>query len=130
MKFTLNNETLVFCCCSVTQSCPTLCDPRDFSTPGFPVLHYFPEFAQTHVRRVDDAIHLFQSQQTSSGYNFSFFWVVLSLCCGTELQHATGLLLLRITGSRAPRLSSFSGLSSPASMWDLSSPTRDPMHIP
>ena len=28
------------CCCSVTQSCPTLCDPMDCSTPGFPVLHH------------------------------------------------------------------------------------------
>ena len=33
---------------SVTKSCPTLCDPVDCSTPGFPVLHYLPEFAQTH----------------------------------------------------------------------------------
>ena len=30
-----------FCCCSVAQSCPALCDPMDCSTPGFPVLHYF-----------------------------------------------------------------------------------------
>ena len=37
------------CCCSVTKSCPTLCDLMDFSTPGFPVLHYHPEFAQTHI---------------------------------------------------------------------------------
>ena len=34
------------CCCSVAQSCPTLCDPRDCSTPGFPVLHYLLEFAK------------------------------------------------------------------------------------
>ena len=34
--------------CIVTQSCPTLCDPMDCSTPGFPVLHHLPEFAQTH----------------------------------------------------------------------------------
>ena len=33
-----------------------LTDPRDYSTPGFPVLHYFPEFAQTHGHQVDDAI--------------------------------------------------------------------------
>ena len=33
----------------VTKSCLTLCDPMDCSTPGFPVLHYPPEFAQTHV---------------------------------------------------------------------------------
>ena len=36
-------------CCSVAQSCPTLCDPMDCSTPAFPVLHYVPKFAQTHV---------------------------------------------------------------------------------
>ena len=36
-------------CCSVTQSCLTLCDPMDCSTPGFPVLHCLPEFIQTHV---------------------------------------------------------------------------------
>ena len=35
--------------CSVTKSCPVLCDPMDFSTPGFPVLCYLLEFAQTHV---------------------------------------------------------------------------------
>ena len=35
-----------------TQSYPTLCDPVDCSTPGFPVLHYLPEFAQTHVHGV------------------------------------------------------------------------------
>ena len=35
--------------CSVTQSCPTLCNPMDCSTPGFPILHHLPEFAQTHV---------------------------------------------------------------------------------
>ena len=44
------------CCCSVTQSFLTFCDPMDFSTPGFPVLHYLLEFAQTHVHWVGDAI--------------------------------------------------------------------------
>ena len=34
---------------SVTQSCPTLCDPMDYSTPGFPVHHQLPEFTQTQV---------------------------------------------------------------------------------
>ena len=41
---------------SVTQSCPTLCDPMNRSTPGFPVYHQLPEFTQTHVHRVSDAI--------------------------------------------------------------------------
>ena len=46
-----------FCCgCSVTQSCLTLCDPMDCSTPGFPVLHNLLEFAQTHMHWVGDAI--------------------------------------------------------------------------
>ena len=42
--------------CSVAQLCPTLCDPMDCNTPGFPVLHHLPELAQTHVHRVSDAI--------------------------------------------------------------------------
>ena len=41
---------------SVAQSCPTLCDPLNRSTPGFPVHHHLPEFTQTHVHRVGDAI--------------------------------------------------------------------------
>ena len=41
---------------SVTQSCPTLCDPMNHSTPGLPVHHQLPESTQTHVHRVDDAI--------------------------------------------------------------------------
>ena len=44
------------CCCSVIKSCPTLCNPMDCSTPGFPVLHHLPEFAQTHVHWVSDAL--------------------------------------------------------------------------
>ena len=40
----------------VTKSCPTLCDPMDCSTPGFPVLHHLQKFAQTHVHRVSDTI--------------------------------------------------------------------------
>ena len=41
---------------SVAQSCPTLCDPMDCSTPGSPVHHQLLELTQTHVRRVGDAI--------------------------------------------------------------------------
>ena len=41
---------------SVTQSCPTLCDPMNRSTPGLPVHHQLPELTQTHVHRVGDAI--------------------------------------------------------------------------
>ena len=41
---------------SVTQSCPTLCDPMNCSTPGLPVHHQLLEFTQTHIHRVGDAI--------------------------------------------------------------------------
>ena len=44
------------CCCSVTQSCLTSCNPMNCSTWGFPVNHYLPEFAQTQVCWVGDAI--------------------------------------------------------------------------
>ena len=47
--------------CSVAQLCLTLCDPMDCSTPGFPVLHYSLEFAQTYVHWVGDAIQAFRS---------------------------------------------------------------------
>ena len=43
-------------CCSVAKSCPTLCNLMDCSTLGLPVLHYLPEFAQTQVHWVGDAI--------------------------------------------------------------------------
>ena len=49
---TVSNITIVV----QSQSCPTLCDPVDSSTPGFPVLHHLPDLAQTHVRWVGDAI--------------------------------------------------------------------------
>ena len=48
--------SLVQSVCSVTQSCPTLCDPVDCSTLGFPVHHQLPEPTQTHVHWVGDAI--------------------------------------------------------------------------
>ena len=38
------------------QSCPTLCDPMNHSTPGLPVHYQLPEFTQTHIHRVGDAI--------------------------------------------------------------------------
>ena len=41
---------------SVAQSCPTLCDPMNHRTPGLHVHHQLPEFTQTHVHRISDAI--------------------------------------------------------------------------
>ena len=50
-KFTLQDQFS-----SVTQSRPTLCNPMDCSMPGFPVHYQLPEFTQTHVHQVGDAI--------------------------------------------------------------------------
>ena len=49
---------------SIAQSCPTLCDPMDCTTPGFPIHHQLLEPIQTHVHQVSDAIqpsHLLSS---------------------------------------------------------------------
>ena len=49
----------LLCCCSVAKLCLALHDLMDYSTPGFPVLHYLLEFAQTHVHWVGDVIQSF-----------------------------------------------------------------------
>ena len=51
---------------SVAQLCPTLCDPMNRSTPGLPVHHQLPEFTQTHVHRVHDAIQPSHPQSSLS----------------------------------------------------------------
>ena len=52
----LPTKLVTFQFSSVTQSCLTLCYPMNRSTPGLPVHHHLPEFTQTHVHRVSDAI--------------------------------------------------------------------------
>ena len=54
LKYKVNYVSAMFS--SVTQSCPTLCDPMNHSTPGLPVHHQLIEFTQTHVHWVGDAI--------------------------------------------------------------------------
>ena len=51
---------------SVAQLCPTLCDPMDCSMPGLPVHHQLPEFTQTHIHRVCDAIQPSHPQSAPS----------------------------------------------------------------
>ena len=76
---TLLNSLIQFS--SVTQSCLTLCDPMDCSTPGLPVHHQLPELTQTHVHWVNDAIQtshplLFPSTALSlSQHQGLFQWV-------------------------------------------------------
>ena len=73
---------LVKNCCSVAKSCPTFYDPVNCSMPGFPVLHYFPEFAQTRVHWISDAIqpshpllHAFSLAISLSQHHGLFQWV-------------------------------------------------------
>ena len=57
MAFHYINSVVIFIqFSSVAQLCPTHCDPMNCSTPGLPVHHQLPEFTQTHVHRVSDAI--------------------------------------------------------------------------
>ena len=70
------------CCFSVPESWVTLCDPTDCCPPGFPVLHYLLELAQTHVHRVNGAIQPSHplSPPSSPAFNLSqhsslFQWV-------------------------------------------------------
>ena len=97
---------VVVVCYSVTQSCPTLCDPTDCSTPGLPVHHQLPESTQTHVLWVSDAIQPFPSLSSPSpAFNLSqhqglFQWVSSShqVAKGLDLQlqHQTFQWMFRV----------------------------------
>ena len=63
----LKLPSLLFCR-SVTKSCPTLCNPMNYSTPGFLVLHYLLEFAQTQVHWFSDAIQPTHSLSSPSAH--------------------------------------------------------------
>ena len=58
---------------SVAQLCPTLCNPVDCSTPGFPVHHQLPEPTQTHVHRVGDVIQISHPLSSPSPPAFNLF---------------------------------------------------------
>ena len=76
--------SLSYCCGSVAQSCLTLCDPMDCSTPGLPVPHHLLEFAQVHVHCINDAVQPSHPLTPSpSALNLSqhqglFQWVICS----------------------------------------------------
>ena len=100
-----------FCCCSVAKSCLTLCEPMNYSMPGFPVIHYLPitifHFAQTHVHWVSEviqpshpllspsplAVNLFQLQEL-------FQWVFLFTSGGESIgaSASTSVLPVNIQG--------------------------------
>ena len=115
-KFLIYNEVfwaLVIYSCwsvqlsSVTQSCPTLCNPMDCSTAGFPDLHQHPELAQTHDHQVSDAIKWSHplSSPSPPAFNLSqhqglFQWVSflhqMAKVLEFQLQHQSFQWIFRI----------------------------------
>ena len=87
---------------SFTQSCATLCDPMDCSTPGLPVHHQLLEFTQTHVHQVSDAIQTSHPLSSPSPHTFSL----------SQHQGLSNEPVLRI---RWPKYWSFSFSTSPSS---------------
>ena len=100
-------------CCSVAQSCPTLCDPIDCSTPVFSVLHHLLKFAQTRVHWVGDTIQPSRALSSPSPPAFDlsqhqglFHWVSslshVAKVLAPQLQHQSfqwkysGLIFFRI----------------------------------
>ena len=82
ITFSIKSSSFLVQFSSVAQSCPTLCDPMNCSTPGLPVHHQLPEFTQTHVHQVCDAIqpsHLLSSPSppapNPSQHQSLFQWV-------------------------------------------------------
>ena len=107
---------------SVAQSCPTLCNPMNRSTPGLPVHHQLPEFTQTHVYQVGDAIqpsHPLSSPSAPapnpSQHQSLFQWVNSS----HEVAKVLEFQLLHHSFQRNPRVDLQNGLvGSPCSPRD------------
>ena len=100
------------CCCSVAKSCLTLRDSMNYSTSGFPVFHYLPEFSQTLVHWVGDDIHLIsvshfscpQSFPASGSFPVSQFFtsggqsIGVSASTSVFQMNIQGLFPLQLTG--------------------------------
>ena len=100
-----NTLKMHYCCCSVMQSCPILCDPMDCSMPGHPVLHHLIKFAQTHVHWVHDAIqpsHLLSPQLSSclqsfpASGSFPKSWLITSGGQSIIVSASTSVLQMNI----------------------------------
>ena len=107
---------------SVAQSCPTLCDPMNHSTPGLPVHHHLPEFTQTHIHRVRDAIQPSHSRLSpsppapnSSQHQSLFQWV--NSCMRWPKYWSFSFSI--IPSKEIPRLISFRILVDLFSSWNI-----------
>ena len=96
----------IFRCCSVVQSCPILCDPMDWSIPGFSVLHHLLELTLTHVHWVSDTIQPshpvspFSScpQSFPASGSFPMRWLFASGRQSTEASASASILPMNIQG--------------------------------
>ena len=143
-------KSLIRCCCSVTQSCSTFCNPMDCSTPGVLVLHHLPQLAQTPVHWVADAIQPSHPLLSPSpAYNLSqhqglFQWVssshqVAKVCLSLSIRPSdeySGLIPFRtdwfhlLAGQGLSRVFStpqFKSINSSALSF-LYGPTLTPIH--
>ena len=110
MMSVLTYSRLPFRFSSVAQSCPTLCDPMNCSTPGFPVHHQLQEFTQTRVNGDSDAIQPSHplSSPSSPAFNLSqhqglFQWVSSSYPEKDANRNTpSGVLVWRIPGTGEP----------------------------
>ena len=98
-------DSTLDCCCSVAQSCLTLCNPIDWSTPGFPVLHYLPGFAQTHVQlsqwchpTISSSVAPFSSYRQSFPASGSFPVNQLFISGGQSVRASASVLPMSIQG--------------------------------
>ena len=81
---------------SVAQSCPTICDPMNLSMPGLPVHHQLPEFTQTHVHRVSDAIQPSHPLSSPSPPAFNLYRHQVAKVLQFQLQHQSFQWIFRI----------------------------------
>ena len=93
-------EGVLGSCCSVTKLCPTFCDPMDCSTSCSPVLHYLPEFAQTHVYwvgpTISSSVVLFSSYPQSFPASGSFLMSQLFASGGQSIGASASVLPVSI----------------------------------
>ena len=107
-------ELAGLCCCSAIRSYLTLCNPMDCSMPGFLVLHYLLELAQTHVHWIVDAIQPSRTLSSSSSPAFSLsqhHGLSQRVSC---LHHVAKVLELRFSISPS---NDYSGLTSFRADW-------------
>ena len=128
---------------SVTQACPTLCNTMNRSTPGLPVHHQLPEFTQTHVHWVGDAIQpphplfslsppafsLSQDQDLFQWVSSSHRWPSIGALASVLLVNIQGWFPLGLTSLNSLLSKGLSGVFSSTTVWKPSSDNHLPFCI-